>query len=84
MSGTPKLTIIEHRIPTPASGPYIICEGSDGALWFCESTASKIARFDPDRGTFREFALSHSDASPIGIIGGADGAQASRLQFLQL
>ena len=64
---TTSITIREHRIPSADSKPYIAVEGPDGALWFCESGASKIGRLDPDRGTFTEFALPTAKATPIGI-----------------
>ena len=65
--------IREHMIPTRGGGPYILCEGPDGAIWFCLSTASRIVRLDPATGAFTEFPLPHPDASPIGIIAGRDG-----------
>ena len=74
------VTIREHRIPSAGSKPYIAVQGRDGALWFCESGASKIGRFDPDRGSFTEFDLPAKNATPIGITAGADG----NLWFLEL
>ena len=62
-----------HRIPTPGSGPYILTEGPDGAIWFCESGAGKIGRLDVQTGRMDEFALADPASSPIGIIAGADG-----------
>src|SRR3972149_7842053 len=64
--------IREHRIPSAHSAPYICVEGPDRNLWFCESGAAKIGRFDPRSGTFAEFALPTAGATPIGItLGGA-------------
>ena len=65
--------IREHRIPSANSAPYICVEGPDRNLWFCESGAAKIGRFDPRTGTFAEFSLPIADATPIGITLGADG-----------
>ena len=65
--------IREHRIPTPGSKPYIAMEGFDGCLWFCESGASKIGRFDPNSASFTEFELPTPNATPIGISIGGDG-----------
>ena len=48
-----RVAMREHKIPSADSKPYIAMQGPDGALWFCESGASKIGRFDPDRGTFQ-------------------------------
>src|SRR5690242_13764955 len=65
--------IREHQIPSAKSEPYICMEGPDRALWFCESGASKIGRFDPADASFREFALPLDNAMPIGITVGGDG-----------
>ena len=73
MKSSSRLVIREHRIPTPGSGPYIVTEGPDGNLWFCESRAGKIGCFNPDTGAFREFALADRDCMPVGIAAGADG-----------
>ena len=67
-----RVTIREHRIPSADAKPYIAVQGPDGHLWFCESGASKIGRFDPDRATFTEFDLPTKSATPIGITPGAD------------
>src|ERR1035441_4395523 len=64
--------IREHRIPSANSAPYICVEGPDGNLWFCESGAAKIGRFDPRSGAFTEFALPTPSATPIGITLGPD------------
>ena len=47
-----KVRILEHRIPSVGSAPYICVEGPDRNLWFCESgpatktmAPSKILRF---------------------------------------
>ena len=68
-----KVRIREHRIPSIGSAPYICVEGPDGNLWFCESGAAKIGRFDPGSAAFTEFSLPTAGATPIGITLGADG-----------
>ena len=40
----PDHTIAETVVPTADSGPYGITVGPDGALWFTESRANKVAR----------------------------------------
>ena len=55
-----------HKIPSPRSEPYICIGGPDGGLWFCESGASKIGRFDAKDFTFREFDIPVADAMPMG------------------
>ena len=51
-----KPLIREHRIPTPASKPYIITLGPDGNLWFVESLGNAIGRMDL-QGNAVAFAL---------------------------
>ena len=65
--------IIEHRIPSAGSRPYILTFGPDGALWFCESGVGKIGRLDVETNQFQEFALPSADCQPVGIISGPDG-----------
>src|SRR5262249_4566284 len=65
-------TIREHRIPTQGSKPYIAAEAADGCLWFCESGASKIGRFNPNDPSFKQFTLPSPNATPIGITHGPD------------
>ena len=49
MPGTAlRVEIVEHRIPTPDSRPYILAEGPDGHVWFCESGPGQIGRLFPD------------------------------------
>jgi virginiamycin B lyase len=47
--------IDEYEIPTPNSAPLAITVDHTGTIWFSESNASKLARFDPNTGTFREY-----------------------------
>ena len=54
------------------SGPYGITSGSDGNLWFTETTAGKIGRITPT-GTIQEFSLFGFPNSPYGITSGPDG-----------
>ncbi len=58
---TPKATVTEYTIPTPASGPYQICPSPDGRLWFAYSPANKIARIKPPR--FHRFLSAQSAKS---------------------
>jgi virginiamycin B lyase len=61
-----KPLIREHRIPTPASKPYIITLGPDGNLWFVESLGNAIGRMDL-QGNAIAFALPRAGDSPRGI-----------------
>jgi len=49
--------IDEYSIPTPQSGPLAITVDLHGVVWFTESNASKLSRFDPTTGTFREYPV---------------------------
>ena len=57
--------IREHKIPSAGSAPYICVEGPDRHLWFCESGAAKIGRFDPRSATLHRIrpadARRHAD-----------------------
>jgi streptogramin lyase len=67
----------EYPIPTPATQPYSITSGSDGALWFTESTGaagtSKIGRITT-AGVITEYAVPTNSAGPNHIAAGPDGA----------
>jgi hypothetical protein len=67
-------TIVEHPIPTRDSRPYILAEGPDGCVWFCESGPGQIGRLDLASGDIAEFPLPDPGSVPIGIAAGADGA----------
>jgi virginiamycin B lyase len=68
--------ITEFSTPTAASEPITIAPGSDGAIWFTETSAGKIARI-PTNATsgaqITEFAIPTVAAQPFGITSGPDG-----------
>jgi len=43
--------ITEFRVPTAGSVPFLIAAGPNGAMWFTERIASRIAFVDTGRGT---------------------------------
>jgi virginiamycin B lyase len=49
--------ITEYSVPTPASAPLAITVDWNGVVWFTESNASKLARFDPGTDTFLEYTV---------------------------
>jgi len=65
--------MIEHRIPSSDSHPYILTFGPDGALWFCDNGAGQIGRMDLSTTKFHAFPLPRRDCQPIGIVTGPDG-----------
>jgi virginiamycin B lyase len=44
-------------VPTPYSAPLAITVDANGEVWFTESNASKLAKFDPLNQTFTEFKI---------------------------
>ena len=68
-------SVTEYPIPTSSSLPLGIATGSDGALWYTESSnsADKIGRVSTS-GSFTEYPIPTSSSQPIGIAAGSDGA----------
>lgn len=54
----------EFSIPTPGSGPLGITVDSNGMVWFTESNASKIGRFDPRNTSFKEYPTPTPNSGP--------------------
>jgi streptogramin lyase len=69
---TPKPTIYQFSIPTPANKPQWIAAGSDGNMWFTENPGGKVARITP-AGVVTEFTIPTANAQPQKIIGASDG-----------
>lgn len=67
--------IQEFTVPTASSDPSGIATGSDGAIWFTESSAAgnKIGRMTTG-GSFTEFPLANASSGPEEITSGPDGA----------
>jgi virginiamycin B lyase len=49
--------ISEYSVPTPASAPLAITTDAKGMVWFTESNASKLAKFDPVNQSFTEYRV---------------------------
>ena len=49
--------IDEYDVPTPNSAPLAITVDRNGIVWFAESNASKLGRFDPVTHTFTEYKV---------------------------
>ena len=47
--------IDEYAVPTPNSAPLAITVDRNGIVWFTESNASKLGRFDPATHSFKEY-----------------------------
>lgn len=68
---TPSLNskyIAEVDVPTPNSGPLAVAADSKDNVWFTESNASKIAKFDLNSHGFEEFQLPHGEGDMWGIM----------------
>ena len=61
--------VTQYPLPTSRSGPTeIALQRGTSYLWITESYSSKIARFDMNSHTFKEFTPSVSLKYPIGIV----------------
>jgi virginiamycin B lyase len=68
--------ITEFTTPTAASDPVLMTSGSDGAIWFVERAANKIARIPTSAtsGTqITEFPIPTSASEAESIVSGPDG-----------
>jgi virginiamycin B lyase len=69
---TPQIgQITEFPLPKGSTGPFIIAQGPDGALWFTEIYSTQIGRITTSGG-ITEFNVSN--LRPWGIASGPDGA----------
>src|SRR5262245_62337625 len=66
-------SITEFPIPTAGSGVLYIAPGSDGSLWFTESSVGKIGRITT-AGAVTEFPLPSAASRPQAIAAEPDGA----------
>lgn len=55
-SSLPKY-IDEYDVPTPNSAPLAVTVAKNGIVWFTESNATKLGRFNPTNGTFQEYSV---------------------------
>ena len=49
--------IDEYDVPTPNSAPLAVTVDRGGNVWFTESNATKLGRFDPSTGIFKEYTV---------------------------
>jgi streptogramin lyase len=68
----PTPTFYQFSIPVSTNRPQWIAAGSDGNMWFTESTGGKVARITP-AGVITEFTVPTANAQPQMIIGASDG-----------
>ena len=55
-TGMPRF-IDEYNLPTAKSAPLALTVDRNGIVWFTESNATKLGRFDPSTQTFREYQV---------------------------
>jgi len=55
-TGLPRY-IDEYDVPTSNSAPLALTVDRNGIIWFTESNATKLARFDPSTETFKEYVV---------------------------
>ncbi len=70
-----------YDIPTPASLPQGVALGSDGAIWFTETSAHKLGRIDPITHIITEFSLSTTKV-PLPFPGSMDTKRDGNLWIL--
>ncbi|HXW76376.1 MAG TPA: hypothetical protein VEJ20_03110 [Candidatus Eremiobacteraceae bacterium] len=63
--------VVIYPTPTFSSGPYGIVLGSDGNMWFTETTANQIGKVTPS-GQFTEYPVPTASAGLAGITVGGD------------
>ena len=64
--------VTKYTVPTPDAWPRRIQVADDGTIWFAEfgespatlTQTGKIAHFDPETETFKEYTLPGKSASP--------------------
>jgi streptogramin lyase len=62
------------QFPVPTTGELAdIAEGSDGGIWFTDTSANRVARLSPDGATLVGYPLPTAAAFPYGITSGPDG-----------
>lgn len=49
--------IDEYDVPTPNAAPLALTVDRNGIVWFTESNATKLGRFDPGTHTFTEYSV---------------------------
>jgi len=54
---SPSHFIDEYDVPTSNSAPLAVTVDKNGIVWFTESNASKLGRFDPSTQTFTEYKV---------------------------
>jgi streptogramin lyase len=62
-------------VPTPLAGPLGLYVTPDGAVWFCEMLANKIGRLNATDGTFKEYPLPLSLATPSVMRAATEGGR---------
>src|SRR5256885_14541130 len=70
-SGAMTQYIVPRVSNSANAGPSGLTAGSDGNLWFTESSISKIGRVTPS-GVFTDYLLA-AESDPRGIVSGPDG-----------
>src|SRR5437764_13639724 len=71
LAGRP--SIREFAVPSAKSGLSQVAADAESRLYFTESAANRIGRYDPARNLFTEFAIPTADSAPNGIAVGLDG-----------
>jgi virginiamycin B lyase len=71
--GDLKVKIREWDVPTKGAHPHDPAVAPDGSLWFTEQMVSKLGRFDPATGDFKEYPLKGKNDGPHGLVADREG-----------
>ena len=80
VAGPVDASIREWKLPTPGSRPHDPAVAPDGAVWYTAQANSRLGRFDPKTGQFREYPLQPENTrlpygvGPHGLVADKDGA----------
>ena len=73
--------ITEFKIPTVCAQPLAITTDSSGAVWFTESNAGKLAKFDPFSRLFTEYENTKWPKGDQAMMWGMDYASDGNIWF---
>ncbi|HXC98548.1 MAG TPA: hypothetical protein VN048_04340 [Verrucomicrobiae bacterium] len=73
LAGRGAAAILEYGIPSVNAQPNGMTPGPDGAVWFTEYAAGRIARIDVN-GVVSEYLIPPSLSRPYNIVSGGDGS----------
>jgi virginiamycin B lyase len=71
----------EYKIPTPCTQPLAIVTDPEGNVWFAQTNAGRIAKFDPTTEVFTEYENPQWPKSTTSMMWGIDYSPDASLWF---